>query len=410
MRLRVWKTCLLPLGLVGILLPVPQPGTRARAAEPRNADLEKIVLEAPAVVPPQEPNDVLERLRKQVARVVAEDRHDLIGARLWSTNNQVLWGHGRAVASLAQTMPYLPSDLAAKLRAYLAVEVDEYLLDARHIDKEVAGSVGTAEGVRFFGISWSNNGAFRWETLYGLWAYAHYTGDWARIKKNWPAIRSIYAKAEQTPRRALGTNADKGMGMVSGINSHIAGLMGMTRMAKRLKDPAIATAASKAAIARLKEKLAEIDSGPENPVVLLPNTWRELGMPAYVDLTPDLCRVLAAYRKGRVTMQMNLVVNRFRTWHLGDMDHVSDWMAAPPFPPVTADNKRPGEEGFQASVFASPIFLARAYIAGVSVETLRNELPMAQSSRTVPTYLDMFRLQNLVALAHRMSTVMWEAE
>ena len=35
---------------------------------------------------------------------------------------------------------------------------------------------------------------------------------------------------------------------------------------------------------------------------------------------------------------------------------------------------------------------------------------MALSSHTVLYYLDMFRLQNLIALAHRMGTVTWNAE
>ena len=226
---RLWVAALAVAAAPAWARAAEAPVTEARRADVPRADLEKLIFEVPTVRPPQGADDVVARIRAQVARIVAADRHDLIGARLWSTNNQLLWGHGRAAASIAQTLPYLPGDLADKTRAFLSREVDEYLLDPNHMAREFAGSIGTAEGVRDFGISWSKNGAFRWEALYGLWAYGHYTGDWGRIERGWAGVKALYGRAAQNADRALGTNASRGMGTVSGINSQIAGLMGVKR-------------------------------------------------------------------------------------------------------------------------------------------------------------------------------------
>jgi hypothetical protein len=374
-----------------------------------NEELNPFILETPTVDAAGTPNDILIKIRGQLDRIVAEDRHDLIGVRIWGTNNQLLWGHGRAVASIDQTIPFLDAALADQVRAYLTVEVNDFLLNSSHLDTEFSGSIGTAAGETNYGISWTDNGAFLWDALYGLWAYAHYTTDWQRIEDNWSDIQSLYTRCQSNNERAIGTNQGS-LGRVNGINSEIAGLMAMARMARHMEDASMETSVVSSAYTRLNAKNDAVVGSTDLPIILIPDTWRELNIDGFNDLTPDLCRFLAAFQKAKITTQINNITNRFRTWYLSDMDHISDWMNRPPFPPVADPPVTPGEEGFQASIFASPIYLSLAYILQEEPQRLRNELPLIQSSVTTPHFLDMFHLQHLVALAHRYSSITWQAE
>ena len=375
-----------------------------------SSELDPYILQVPTINSTTGADDIIALIRKQVTKIVTENRHDLVGGRLWGTANQLLWGHGRAVASLAQTIPFLDSTLANQLKTYLAYEVDNYLLNATYLNSEVSGSLGTASGASY-GISWTGNNAFRWDALYGLWAYAYYTGDWTRIQNNWTTIKNIYSQCVLNSNRVLGQVQASGTDVItSSINNEIAGLMGMARMARYLNDTTTESSVKSSAYTRMNNKIDEITAANNNPVTLGGGgtLGRFLYIAGYQDLTFDLCRFIANYQLTKVTTQFNIVTNRFRTWFLSDMDHVSDWMSVAPFPQVTANSSdRPGEEGFQSSLFASPIYLVRAYITQENTTTLRKELPLAQSSRITPHYLDMFRLQHLVALVHRHSSITW---
>jgi hypothetical protein len=179
-------------------------------------------------------------------------------------------------------------------------------------------------------------------------------------------------------------------------------------MARHLADATFETTAGTRATTILLTKIDQITSASNNPVLLHGNALgRFLSIEGYQDLTPELTRVLRDYQKSKLVTQMTTVTNRFRTWYLSDTDHVSDWMGVAPFPPITDTSDRSGEEGYQMSLFASPIFLLRAYTTEEPVAQLRSELPLGMSSRTTPWYLDMLRLQHLVALMHRANGITW---
>lgn len=364
-------------------------------------DVESL-LAVPEPAPVTAGQDLVAEVNEQVARWVASGRHDNVGGRLWGVANQLLWGHGHATAVMAQALPYLEPDLAARARQYLAAEVDDYLLNEEHLAREVAGSLGTREGIPDFGLTWQKNMAFRFEALYGLWAYAHHTGDWQRIERNWPAIKRIFAGCQIDQPRAAGGTTRGTSANLPAINSEIAGLIGLVRMARQVGDAATERVATAALRERLAKKLEQVDQAAELAIHMLgsgePTT---LYIADYQDLTPELARWLGARRPQKVAAQVAAITNRLRYWFLGDMDHVADWMASPPLPPVASNvehEKHPGEESFQMSLFADPIFMLQAYALDQPADALRRQLPLAQSSRATPQSMDVFRLQHLLAI------------
>jgi len=373
------------------------------AAGPSDAQLDECIFAGLPDRSATRSGPALTEIREQVERIVAADRHDLVGGRLWGTANQLLWGHGQAVAAISAALPLLDDELAAKAGAFLAADVDKFLLNEEHIATEVDGSLGTAEGVRNYGLRWRNNDAFRWDALYGLWAYAAATGDWQRIDDNWKTVLAIYRNCRLNCTRYCGGGASSNAAVISGIDSEIAGLSALARMARKVGDAAVEAQALRHARDRLRDKLAEMEKAEDFPVHLLGGgeayTLHVIG---YQDLTPELATFLGAHAGKKVKTQIDAITHRFGWWWLGDLDHVSDWMAHPPFPPVAGNvprSRHPGEESFQMSLFADPIYMAKAYALRESADELARRLPLAQSSRTTPDYLDMFRLRHLVALA-----------
>ncbi len=400
------KIALFVTGTLSLLLLFFLFRTQSVQGAPPSSELQKYIFELPRVTTVTGNDDIVTKIRSQVSLLVASNNHELRGVRNWGTATQLLWGHGKAVASIAQTLPYLESSQSQSVRQYLDVEVNTYLLSQSHItNNEVSGTVGKAGTDPTYGVSWSGNSAFCWDALYGLWAYAHYTNNWAPIQSNWNTIKSIFTSCGQNSSRFLGNSSER----TSGINSEIAGNIAMARMAQIQADTTTKNTAATRATTLLSTKIDQISAQSNNPVILKGGSSlaRFLIIDGYQDLTPDLARVLRDYSKTKVTAQMNTVTNRFRTWYLSDMDHVSDWMAVAPFPPITDAGERSGEEGYQMNLFASPIFLLRAYTTEESVATLRKELPLAMSSRSVPGYLDILRLQHLVALMHRANGLTW---
>jgi hypothetical protein len=373
--------------------------------------LKQFILQAPNIGAVSDATDVTKKLNTQIARIAASKNHSLFGVRLWGTAFNSLWGHGRAVAAVAQTLPYIDSTTRDAIKPWLSEEVDNYLLNSNHFSLEGSNNIGTLSD-EYLVANWSGQDAFQWEVLYGLWAYAHYTHDWQRISKNWEKIKNLYSQCKLKGQRSLGGSTPNAQVTVPAIHSEIAGLMGMARLAHYIKD----TTAEESIISKALERLNDLDiavaNGNDNPIVVSSEygLGRILIINNYYDLTPDISRFLATYRKAKIAAQFNTVTNRFKTWFLSDLDHVADWMSVAPFPPVANPDIRPGEEGFQQNHFANPIFMVRAYILDIDTKTLRAELPLPQGSRLSPEYMDVFRLQHLTAIAHRHSNITWATE
>ncbi len=356
--------------------------------------------------------EIVEKIRRQVATMLATNSHDLMGARLWGTSNQLLWGHGKAVATLSSTLPYLETQQADQLKSYLRQEVTTNLLSSSYVQTEISGSIGKSSSIGHYGVSWSSNHAFCYDGLYGIWAYAQYAQDTTLVKNNWSTIKSIYSLCQGSTKRYLGTAGNSALQTyTSAANNMIAGTVAMVRMAVMVGDSATESSANTQAVQLFNDKIQSTTNASNNPVKLMSNggLGRYLYIDQYQDMSIDLARFLKDKQQAKVSAQFATIVDRFRTWYLSDYDHVSDWMSVAPFAPVTdVSSDRPGEEGFQTSLFAHPIFMARAYVIETPVATIRKELPFAQSSKTTPASFDMFRLDYLVAIMNRQSTIIWQ--
>lgn len=392
------------LGLFSLIRALP-----ARSLS--SSELEPYIYTVPSVTYNGNAPDIVEKIRRQVHTIVQSDNHThLIGARIWGTANQLLWGHGKAVTSLAQSLPYLDSADAGKLKNYLSSDVTTYLLSQTHLQSEIAGSIGKSQSLPRYGIAWSDNYAFCYDALYGIWAYGHYAKDDALIRSKWGAIQSVYSLCQKGDRRYLGTAGNPAFGTyTSGLNSKIAGTIAMVRMAVIAGDQQKELAAKNAALSLLNEKSSAVTNASNNPVKLMGSALgRFLYIDGYQDLTIDLSRFLKDKHKQKISSQFAFVTDRFQTWFLSDFDHVSDWMSVAPFAPVTDKGERPGEEGYQMSLFAHPIFLSLAYIGDVPTTRLRKELPFAQNSLSTPSSFDMFRLDYTVAIANKENGLIWK--
>jgi hypothetical protein len=367
------------------------------------------IFQAPTISYSGTAPDIIQKIETQVNQITNSPTQHLIGVRLWGTANQLLWGKGRLVSTLSHTYPYLTSTTQNKLKPYLNNIVTSHLLNTSSVNSEISGSAGT-NGTKNYGMNWSNNHAFCWDTLYGLWAFGHFTGDWSPIQNNWSQVKNIYNTCQGNASRTLGSTRGNNAYNSTGINSEIAGLMAMARMANRYETSLASTVASRAAT-KINEKISQTNGASNNPVRLLnpADLGRFLYLHGLQDLTPDVARVLRDKNQTKIISQVNTVTNRFRTWFLSDFDKVSDWMSRDQFPAVT-DSKAeyPGEEGYQMTLFASPIYLSKAYITNAPLAELRKELPIGSNSLSTPSHFDILRLQHLTALAHRYSTVTWK--
>lgn len=392
--------------VISVLIFLFRTNTDPVISAPTSAELQKYVLEVPHVTSPND--DIVTKVRLQIDQLISSNNHKLVSARLWGTTNQLLWGRGRAVAAISQTIPYLTTSEISSIKTYLDTEVTQNLLSQNYIStKEVSGSLGKDGTDSVYGISWSGNSAFCWEALYGLWSYGYYTGSWTTLQTNWSTIKTIYSSCAQNSIRVLQPVGEPQT--ISGINSEIAGNIGMARLAKQFNDTTTYNTSLTRATTLLGQKIDQVAASSNNPVVLkgAGGLGRFLSIDIYQDLTPEVARAIKDYQKPKVVTQMSAITNRFRTWYLSDLDHVSDWMSVSPFPPVDDASSRPGEEGYQMSMFATPIFISRAYITEEPVATLRKELPLAITSRENDWATDIFRLQHLVSLLHRTNGVSW---
>lgn len=120
----------------------------------------------------------------------------------WTTKNiYSFWREGEVIVSLARTMPYLDAAMQSSLRSYLQDEAQTYLFDepysyrARCLIYDIGLVDPCSSG------SYSDEILTYWfaddlnivaENLYAMWAYAHYTNDWALISSNWSKVSNLF--------------------------------------------------------------------------------------------------------------------------------------------------------------------------------------------------------------------------
>lgn len=208
--------------------------------------------------PVNAPPDLLARLQREIERVVAVDEHlmpfylerGFHGGGSWPPdvtddrepasvgNSRAYWfDPGELVLSLSLAYPYLDPELQARVRSYLRVEMARFPpLQRLPWPTDSWLKQGRARELYQVPLRQSLN---TWpppgvpiQTLYALWAYAQYTGDWDYVATRWDEIQALFNSKKDS------------------IDSYgeIAGAIGYARLAKRLGYSAEAAAGESAAV------------------------------------------------------------------------------------------------------------------------------------------------------------------
>ncbi len=362
-------------------------------------------------------NDLLAELNR-LAQGLVDDPSDYggIGNNFTKATPHILHYRGSAVSTLAMVIPLLPgsadapSTLAGRVASRLKSEVTNYLLNSAYWNWEHATTSGSPYLVPAnprVPVTWNHR--FRsgphWEKMHALWAYAHYTGDWATIGANWSFIQARYQEGEfglGASQRAQMTS--QGIGVYrNAANDFANGLIAYVRMAQRLGRTTEAAAARPYARAALGEVLNRLNvSWAACPVTVgwdnQPSTASGEWSPGY-NLTPELGRWIndraRATAQSRLTEAANAGPIR-RNWWAGFVGNLDK--GRPPFD---------DEDYWGAPDLSHQLFLGRAWMLLETGSALRPVKPWHVVGGRTPEYRDMLYLRSLYALISRHAVVSW---
>jgi len=176
----------------------------------------------------------------------------------WNQANvHLIWREGEAIASLAQTMPYLRADLQENLKAYLRTEVRTRLFEIGYDYRLRCMTYGqggvidpchSSDREGEIGIYWfADDLNVIAENLYAAWAYAHYMGDWQTITGHWSLLSGLFRRLANSFDNELGFYVERNPdGSVKRWhtpeftpNLQMAAMQGVYRMADHVGDASV---------------------------------------------------------------------------------------------------------------------------------------------------------------------------
>ncbi|HAK96452.1 MAG TPA: hypothetical protein DCM87_16050, partial [Planctomycetes bacterium] len=209
--------------------------------------------------------------------------------------------------------------------------------------------------------------------LYPLWLWAHATGDWAALEKDWPRLRDLASSAPNAMEEDC-------------RNGHCAGLIAYCRIAQKVGDAAALEKGLAKTRAALRERLVYelahtrgglITSVPVGRTIL--GRWR--------NLTPEVGRLIADRALPVTQRLMNVYIDRLRpTWHLA-------W---------NVETMWRNECPFEFPTMSAEVFAARALILGETAEALRPRIDMPWC------YADLFYMQKLLFCVDAAGQAKWQ--
>lgn len=373
----------------------------------------------------------------------------------WSKANlHPIWLEGKAIASLAQTMPYLQVDLQEDLRAYLKTEV-------------VTNVLGMGYGYRMRCMVYGQDGivdpcessdredeiSFYWhaddlnviaENLYAAWAYVHHTGDWQTITDNWILLSDLYGRLVNAFDNELGFyverepdgSAKRWHTPELKLNLQLAAMQSVSRMAEHVGDTVTRDQAYDL-LQRMYEARLELgqyvqrlydegilqraEAGELESFEILPwqgyrdrdtdsrqvfwtdgARWEIFSFPTSTggDNSGIITHGTGSYSDLVGYRPMFPELGMFLGEHLRDeteqyvrtVTNLNPWWY---WNDATHCMQISGENLYNLPHFSSAIFQAKAYILGQDFDTLKDQLPWEY---TAAGSNDIYRLQNLVAL------------
>ena len=197
--------------------------------------------------------------------------------------------------------------------------------------------------------------------LYPLWLWAHVTGDWDRVERDWKGLKEL---VNQPPNKIEEDCR----------NGYVAGLIAYCRMAKHMNDAAAMEGGSAKARLAMRERLAYEFTYPRGGVITEVPVGRTI-FGRWRHLTPEVGRLLAAYAAQTEKQLMSVYVDCHRpTWWLA-WNVETLWRNETPyaFPTVPAE-----------------VFAARALILEEPADNLARflDIPWCKA--------DLFHIQKLV--------------
>jgi hypothetical protein len=367
--------------------------------------IDQIINEYPNFSTADSSADLIEVIKSRISKLLQENKHrDYPGVMVTEDLNKFMWFKGIEVYALSSTLPLLDIPTQNSLKIFLKYEVDNYLLNSAYRDFEFSGNLNTK--LPGSNIDWNHGydahatGAPTWESLYGLWAYAHYTGDWTTIQTNWTNITSnIYDRGVNDVKKGLARNVYS-----ISYNSELAGRIGYARMARKL----FAITSSSTYQSRYNSTVTSINSRISSIANNINHThtqgqicfWystdcgrdNQSNLPQFDTLTPELGRWLKENYLSQTTSVINNVETAFKWWYLSSYN---------------IGGATGGEGYFQPPLFAYEIFQAKAEVINTPVSELRAKLPWVNEFASVPVHWDILNYLNMLALVRKSENIIW---
>ncbi len=371
-------------------LPGPVPGTRqqplweearAKVAAITDAELDRYVWEARTCAPRARDTGADRELRRAIGELIGTTWRPLVfpagkhpeeAYRFFTEPTQTL-------EVCASAYPYLDEDLRGRVRAYVE--------GMRAPGGPLNGPTGAARFAPDAGTVRSRYDPppsallkLRDDTvkiplarLYAVWAWAHVTGDWRAVEKDWPHMRELVDAAPNAMEEDF-------------RNGYCAGLIAYCRIAHKVGDAAAVEKGLAKARAALRERLVyELAHTRGGLITQVPVNRSILGR--WRNLTPELGRALAAYALPINRRLMDVCIDRLRpTWHLA-------W---------NVETMWRNESPFELPTMSAEVFAARALILDETSDALRRYVDVPWCAA------DLCYVQKLVLCLEAASATVWK--
>jgi hypothetical protein len=210
--------------------------------------------------------------------------------------------------------------------------------------------------------------------LYPLWLWAHVSGDWSRIERDWQSLRELVAESPNKMEEDC-------------RNGYLAGLIAYCRMAQQMRDNAAVEKGLAITCTALRERLsfefAHTRGGliTQVPVLrLIFSRWRHL--------TPEIGRFCASYVGQTHKNLMDIYVDYHRpTWYLA-------W---------GVETMWRNECPFAFPTMSAEVFAAKALIINEQADKLARYLDIPWCKA------DLFYIQKLVFCIEAHGKVTWKS-